>query len=226
MLLTLFPDLYSITPSFTELKSHLTDKGVVSKTNRFIHRISHLCATPQNPLQTTIRTRVFLAGYLVKYRHEIAFRNMEHLEITLLGAAHSLITCTDIMVSHLTTAGPFSSMSRTLVESFPTLLTQYHDAYDSWNSADQAEMSVRVRSMLKVLYHAERELPASEPQNSRLRTEFNTQVTRLRVIFLRISGENALSRFDAEIVAEMTDVVAGLLDVIDVAQNGGAAGVA
>lgn len=80
--------------------------------------------------------------------------------------------------------------------------------------------------MLKVLYHAERELPASEPQNSRLRTEFNTQVTRLRIIFLRISGENALSRFDAEIVAEMTDVVAGLLDVIDVAQNGGAAGVA
>ena len=205
--------------SFPGLKSHLVDGLVLYRTKRFFRRINLLCATSTNPSPIFAINELHTA-YLVKYHRQVAFRDAGELEQVLLGSSCCLLSCVDSMLTHLVAIGPFSSMPKYLVKSFPILLTQYLNAFQAWHAADKATTAARVRTLLVTLYRAEREIPEFDAEDSRLRIAFRVQVAQLRAIFVRVAGEDSLNRFDAEIVDELNGVVDGLLNVLEVAQNG------
>ena len=211
--------------SFRRLRSHLSNGLVVHRTKQFAHRINLLCAAAQTDQPSTFTVGVVLTAFLIKYQSAVTLREAGELEQVLLGAAHDLVNCIDSILTHLVTTGSFSSMSRDLAKSFPVLLTLYLDAYKLWHVVDQARIAIRVKIMLKALYHAEKEIPSFDTEDSRLRTAFRLQVTQLRAILGRVSGEDSLDRFDAEIMGEMNDVVDGLINVLNIAQNGDAGAV-
>jgi hypothetical protein len=63
---------------------------------------------------------------------------------------------------------------------------------------DEQKLIVRIKHALTALYEAETHLPADEPDDSQLKTEFRTQIERLRGKLEQIAGAAALEKFDED----------------------------
>jgi hypothetical protein len=66
------------------------------------------------------------------------------------------------------------------------------------NPPPQAKLTCRIKHALIALYQAEDNLPADEPEDSKLKIEFRTQIERLRSKLQQIAGPDALRVFDQE----------------------------
>lgn len=211
--------LTNLLHSFIELKSHLINKLVLHRMEKFLRRLSLLCATPANP-SLKFSIHAIHTAFLVKYHSDVALRGAGELEQVVLSSAHSLLSCVDQILDRLVTTGKFSSVQEYLVRSFPMLLKLYLDSYNAWYFADQARLAARVKVMLTVLYRAERAISGFDAEDSELHNAFRLQITQLRAIFSRISGEESLGRFDADVLGQMTGVFGELINALEIARSG------
>jgi hypothetical protein len=60
----------------------------------------------------------------------------------------------------------------------------------------QAKLNCRIKHALIALYEAEQHLPSDEPEDSKLKVEFRSQIERLRSKLQQIAGVQALTDFD------------------------------
>ena len=146
-----------------------------------------------------VNVRVFLAGYMVAFRPAHVFESMGALEQALLEAATPLLYAFEkICCSLKSNGGHFSLLSADLTKDFPTMLFEYLKRFKAWKIPDEKKLVTRIKHALVALYQAEEHLPVDEPDDSKLRIEFVTQIERLRSKMIQIVGVNALNEFDEQ----------------------------
>jgi hypothetical protein len=189
--------------SFEALVVHLRAPHIIDITRRFLQRVHLMCtflhgSPPAQVAPETVNARVFLAGYMIAFRPSHVFEAMTPLAQSLFEVTVPLVTNLEAIARSIVASGSFQSVDRALTEGFTALLFNYLRCFRAWKVPDEARLTCRIRHALIALYQAEAHLPADEAPDSRLRTEFTAQITRLRLKLRQIGGAEALERFDAE----------------------------
>lgn len=190
--------------SFEQLVVFLREKPVIEATKACLQRIHRLCAhrhgSPSSALSPeNVNVRVFLAGFMIAYRPTHVFESMGTLEQKLSDSTLPLIAQFEKICNAFTSnADAFDDIPPALTENFQTLLFEFLKAFKAWKVPDEAKLTCRIRHALIALYQAEEHLPPDEPEDSKLKQEFKTQIGRLRSKLQQIAGENALKAFDEE----------------------------
>lgn len=197
--------------SFESLVVFLREKHIVSLSKRCLQRIHLLCTfrhgspskalTPEN-----VNVKVFLAGLMIAYRSTHVFESIGTLEQALLEVAIPLHTtfqniCNTIAIKH-----SFQDVPHELSKNFVPLLFEYLKRFKAWKVPDEAKLICRIKHALIALYQAESHLPLDEPDDSKLKIEFKTQIERLRSKLSQIGGQDALKLFDEQ---RQTGIISG-----------------
>ena len=189
--------------SFEALIIFLREKltiAVVKKCLQRVHLLStHRHGSPPRALAPEhVNVRVFLAGFMIAFRPTHVFDSMGTLEQALFESAVPLITNFQRIVECVASTGSFQAVSTELTCQFPTMLFEYLKRFKAWKVPDEAKLTCRIKHALIALYGAEQHLPPDEPEDSKLKVEFRTQIQRLRSKRSQIAGPDALVQFDAE----------------------------
>ena len=144
--------------------------------------------------------RVFLAGFMIAYRPTHVFESMGALEHELLEATTPLLATFQKIVDCIrSSAGhSFQDVPHELTKNFPTMLFEFLKRFKAWKVPDEAKLTCRIKHALIALYQAEEHLPPDEPEDSKLKIEFRTQIERLRNKLLQIAGADAVKLFDEQ----------------------------
>ena len=78
------------------------------------------------------------------------------------------------------------------------MLFEFLKRFKAWKVPDEAKLTCRIKHALIALYQAEEHLPPDEPEDSKLKIEFRTQIERLRNKLLQIAGADAVKLFDEQ----------------------------
>ena len=189
--------------SFENLVITLREKRVIAISKACLQRI-HLLTTfrhgspPRALAPENVNVRVFLAGYMIAYRSTHVFESMGALEHALLDAATPLLEKFQQICSVIREKKAFSEVPHGLSCDFPTMLFEYLKRFKAWKVPDEAKLTCRIKHALIALYQAEGHLPADEPEDSKLKLEFRTQIERLRSKLQQIAGAEALQKFDED----------------------------
>ena len=137
---------------------------------------------------------------MIAYRPTHVFENMGALEQALLEAATPLLaTFQNICDCIRSSAGhSFQEVPHELTKDFAMMLFEYLKRFKAWKEPDEAKLTCRIKHALVALYQAQEHLPPDEPEDSKLKIEFRTQIERLRGKLQQISGAEALSQFDEQ----------------------------
>ena len=190
--------------SFETLVVKLREKPLIATVKAMLQRVHLLCTfrhgSPCRALApANVNVRVFLAAYMIAYRSTHVFESMGVLEQPLLAAATRLLDCFETIMGALReNDGQFAALPPSMTKAFPTLLFEYLKCFKAWKVPDEEKLVCRIRHALVALYQAETHLPPDEPEDSRLKIEFRTQIERLRSKLEQISGREALARFDEQ----------------------------
>lgn len=149
--------------------------------------------TPEN-----VNVRVFLAAYMIAYRPTHVFESMGPLETALLDSARTLLISFDNIIKCVASEGFFQEVPFHLTLDFPVFLFEYLKNFKAWKVPDEAKLVCRIKHALIALYGAESNLPRNEPEDSKLKIEFRTQIERLRSKLSQIGGHEALLKFDED----------------------------
>ena len=134
-----------------------------------------------------INVRVFLAAYMIVLHPGNVFESVGALEAAVIESARRLVVIYEnILRSSLHT------------KSFSMALLDYYRDFKAWKVPDEAKLTCRIKHALIALYQAEGHLPADEPEDSKLKLEFRTQIERLRSKLQQIAGAEALQKFDED----------------------------
>ena len=189
--------------SFESLVVLLREKPIIQTMSNILQRV-HLLSTfrhgsPSKALTPeNVNVKVFLAGYMIAYRPTHVFESMGALETALLEAATPLITTFQKICAVVKQGRGFQAVSPELTKDFPTMLFEYLKRFKAWKVPDEAKLTCRIKHALIALYQAEEHLPPDEPEDSKLKVEFRTQIERLRSKLLQIAGHNAVIEFDGQ----------------------------
>ena len=190
--------------SFESLVVMLREKPVIAAAKACLQRI-HLQSvfrhgSPSKALSPeNVNVRVFLAGFMIAYRPTHVFESMGTLEKNLLEATLPLMDKFHKICSHTHTFG--SSLPHELTKDFPMMLFEFLKRFKAWKVPDEAKLTLRIKHALIALYQAEEHLPPDEPEDSKLKVEFRTQIERLRSKLQQIAGHDALKQFDEKRLA-------------------------
>lgn len=183
----------------------LRQKPVIEVSKACLQRIHLLCTfrhgspskalTPEN-----VNVRVFLAGFMISYRPTHVFESMGALENALVEAATPLLVtfqkiCDCILNSP---SRSFQDVPHELTKDFVPMLFEYLQRFKAWKGPDEAKLTCRIKHALIALYQGVEHLPPDEPEDSKLKIEFRTQIERLRGKLHQIAGADALSQFDEQ----------------------------
>jgi hypothetical protein len=135
---------------------------------------------------------------MIAFRPSHVFESMGQLEESLLESALSLIQSFEGILHAVSQLGVFHRAPPDLTEKFPSVLHEYLKRFKAWKVPDEIKLTCRIKHALIALYQAEEHLPKDEPDDSKLKIEFRTQITRLRGKLQQIAGPQALIDFDAE----------------------------
>ena len=196
--------------SFEALVVFLREKPVIAAMKGALQRIHYITtclhgSPSKHMMPENVNVRVFLAAYMIVYRSSHVFESMGTLEQALFESAVPLLNtfheiCSKIMEAK--TAGEktnFTSIVPTsLSKEFPTLLFEYLKRFKAWKTPDEAKLLCRIKHALVALYQAESHLPPDEPEDSKLKIEFKTQIVRLREKLSQLGGPEALEKFNAD----------------------------
>lgn len=176
---------------------------MISVTKACLQRIHLLCTfrhgSPPRALRPeNVNVRVFLAGFMIAYRPTHVFESMGALEHALLEAATPLLTLFQKLCGELQAKKAFSAVRPELTKDFSNMLFEYLKCFKAWKVPDEAKLTCRIKHALIALYQAEQHLPPDEPEDSKLKMEFRTQIERLRSKLQQIAGVEALKKFDDE----------------------------
>lgn len=206
----------------------LREKKIISVSKACLQRIHLLCTfrhgspskalTPEN-----VNVRVFLAGFMIAYRPTHVFESMGALEHALLEAATPLLTTFQKICDTIRSSPGrcFQDVSPDLTKDFATLLFEYLKRFKAWKVPDEAKLTCRIKHALIALYQAEQHLPPDEPDDSKLKVEFRTQIERLRSKLQQIAGVEALQKFDED---RLSGALPGTCAADGGASNGGGGG--
>ncbi len=187
--------------SFEALVILLREKSIVKLARDCVQRI-HLCCTflhgsPRKALDPEhVNVRVVLAAYMIAGRPTHVFESMGALEQSLYESAIVLTNNLESLAKGIAHTGAFHLVKADLAESFPTVLFEYLKQFKAWKVPDEAKLVCRIKHALVALYQAREHLPHDEPDDSKLKIEFRTQIERLRSKLQQIGGVDALSQFD------------------------------
>ncbi len=195
-------DLAPPVRSFEELVVHLREKPVIAATKSILMRIHHLSTLRHGSPRLAVapervNVRVFLAAYMIALRPTHVFEAMGSLEQSLFEAALPLLNTFQRIVERVASAGSFQGVASDLSCDFPTTLLEYLKRFKEWKVPDEAKLTCRIKHALIALYNAQQHLPPDEPEDSKLKVEFRTQIERLRAKLQQIAGADALAEFDA-----------------------------
>eukprot|EP00291_Cryptomonas_curvata_P028949 CAMPEP_0172213412 /NCGR_PEP_ID=MMETSP1050-20130122/37578_1 /TAXON_ID=233186 /ORGANISM="Cryptomonas curvata, Strain CCAP979/52" /LENGTH=610 /DNA_ID=CAMNT_0012894241 /DNA_START=380 /DNA_END=2212 /DNA_ORIENTATION=+ len=125
---------------------------------------------------------------------------MGTLEQALYESAISLLTAFQRILQCIRSASMhcFQEVPNDLTQYFPAILHQYLQRFKAWKVPDEAKLTCRIKHALVALYQAEEHLPPDEPEDSKLKVEFRTQIERLRSKLQQIAGDDALREFDEQ----------------------------
>mmetsp|Transcript_4190 Transcript_4190/g.11969 ORF Transcript_4190/g.11969 Transcript_4190/m.11969 type:complete len:567 (-) Transcript_4190:25-1725(-) len=137
---------------------------------------------------------------MIAYRPTNVFENMGPLEQDLYESAGPMLASFEAICHAIQTCPTrcFRDVPSELTKEFPALLFDYLKRFKAWKVPDEEKLTRRIRHALIALYQAENQLPPDEPEDSRLKVEFCTQIERLRGKLVQIAGADALRRFDDE----------------------------
>jgi len=191
--------------SFEALVVLLREKPIIAVSKACLQRI-HLLSTfrhgsPSKALAPeNVNVRVFLAGFMIAYRPTHVFESMGALEQALYESATPLLTTFERICSHIQSSPgkSFQEVPHELTKDFPTMLFEYLKRFKAWKVPDEAKLTCRIKHALIALYQAEEHLPPDEPEDSKLKIEFRTQIERLRSKLQQIAGVDALNQFDEQ----------------------------
>ena len=152
-----------------------------------------------------VNIRVFLAGSMVVYHPTQVFESMGCLDHALLEAAKPLLSTFEKILGAIKekkgaggATGSFQDEPAELTKDFTTLFVKYLQAFKAWKVPDEAKLTNRIKHALLALYQAGDSLAPDEPEDSRVRLEFNEQISKLRSKLRQIAGQEALAKFDED----------------------------
>ena len=191
--------------SFEQLVITLREKPLIAQTKAALQRI-HLLSTfrhgsPSRSISPeNVNVRVFLAAFMIAYRPTHVFESMGTLEQSLFESAVPLLIAFEKIVncilSQEQSTAHFARVPSDLTKEFPTLMFEYLRRFKAWKVPDEAKLTCRIKHALIALYQAEQHLPPDEPEDSKLKVEFRSQIQRLREKLTTIAGANAIEEFD------------------------------
>lgn len=192
--------------SFESLVVSLREKNTIAATKAALQRIHILCTlrhgSPSKTLAPeNVNVRVFLAAFMIAYRPTHVFESMGPLEQSLLESSIPLLETFQKIRDSLRNPEQlrgFAGVPEELTAEFPTMLFEYLKRFKAWKVPDEAKLTCRIKHALIGLYQAEGHLPPDEPEESKLKAEFRTQIERLRSKLQQIAGADALAQFDEE----------------------------
>jgi len=153
-------------------------------------------STPGALCPANVNVRVVLAGYMIAHRPTHVFESMGVLEQSLFESAGLMVSSLQRIAESVSVCGAFGSVPRDLTEGFTGALFEYLKRFKAWKVPDEVKLTCRIKHALVALGQAQRHLPPSEPETSRLKIEFRTQIERLRNKLRQIAGPAALAQFD------------------------------
>lgn len=194
--------------SFESLVVMLREKPVIQAAKAALQRI-HLLATfrhgsPSRSLAPeNVNVRVFMAAFMIAIRPTHVFESMGTLEQSLFESAMPLLSQFQTICSTLKSAPfpHFQCVPSDQTKDFPTALFEYLKRFKAWKVPDEAKLTCRIKHALVALYQARDHLPPDEPEDSKLKVEFRTQIERLREKLRQIAGVEAVNELDAKLAS-------------------------
>ena len=180
---------------------YLRKEQIISVTKSCLQRIHQLSTwrhgSPAHALAPdNVNVRVFLAGFMIAFRPTHVFESMGPLEQSLFESALPLMTRFQLIAESVVSYGSFQQVPTDLTRDFPSMLWEYLKRFRAWKVPDEAKLTCRIKHALIALYQAQVQLPPDEPEDSKLKVEFKTQIERLRNKLSQIAGSDALAQFD------------------------------
>ena len=86
----------------------------------------------------------------------------------------------------------------TNLKDFPTLLFNFLKAFKAWNVPDEAKLVKRIKHALIALYRGLQHLSPDEPEESKLKMQYHSHISRLRGKLEQLGGTDALKAFEEE----------------------------
>ena len=185
--------------TFDTLVTKLRERPIIEMAQAALHRVHKLTTRRHgSPINFPVNVRVFLAGFMIAYRPTHVFENMGTLETALIEATTPLLTQFEAICKSILDTGSFRNVPHALTRSFPTALYEFLKRFKAWKVPDEQKLTMRIRHALMALYQAQEHLPPHESEDSVVRTEFRTQIQRLRSKLQQIAGIDALNAFDEQ----------------------------
>jgi hypothetical protein len=194
---------------FEDLVTFLREKPVINTSKQCLQRIHLLCTfrhgspTKVEFTPESVNVRVFLAVYMIAYFPKHVFENMGPLETALFNVSQPLIDSIERIMKQISLYRHFQHVPSALSKDFTALLFNYLRHFKAWKVPDEKKLVTRIKHALLALYQARAHLPHDEPVDSKLNTEFETQIKRLREKLLVIAGQAEVDRLDQERLVEV-----------------------
>ena len=197
--------------NFESLVTFLRDKNVILTTKMCLQRIHRLCilrhGNSQNLTSKDVNIRVFLAGFMIAYHSTHVFENMGNLETNLYEIAIPLFEKFERICKIIQTSNnhSFQDVPHSVTKDFVPTLFEYLKRFKTWKIPDENKLVQRIKHALIALYNAQRHLPSNEPEDSKIKIEFRTQIERLRNKMIQIGGIDKLVEFDEQLQLQLID---------------------
>ncbi len=135
---------------------------------------------------------------MIAYRPSHVFESMGQREQLLFERAEPMLRTFESMARLIISNPKFSfrDVPAKLSRPFAMMLFDYLRHFKLWKVPDEAKLTCRIKHALIALYNAEGQLPPDEPEDSKLKIEFFTQIERLRSKLQQIAGTEELNNFD------------------------------
>ena len=101
------------------------------------------------------------------------------LEQQLFDSTVPLIEALERICQEITADPSFAHVPHELTEDFPTLLFNFLKNFKAWKVPDEIKLTHIVKHALIALYQALEHLPPDEPEDCKMKKEFNTIIPRL-----------------------------------------------
>lgn len=160
----------------------------------------------------TINVRVFGAAFMIVYCSQNVFESIGSLEKNLIRSGTEMLNKFQLLYRSIEREGTIKSESES-AKDFTACLYRYFRDFQTWKVPDELRLTKRIRHALIALCQAKNALPPSEPADSKLRVDFDTQITRLKNKTKQIAGEQKLKELEEELASLSPTSVQGEIDL-------------
>jgi hypothetical protein len=186
--------------SLNDLKDKLRDERLTEATRQYTKELhQHSLRLQDKPMVCTrIKQGTFLAAFNMYYKAGEFLVGTGPLVFPAYAAACDLVKYMNKITPQLANDTPLADVP---LKEFVPLVNRFRACFSPWFAENLRDFMVQVKKGLTGLYLGYPTIPDSEPAESRLRTEFDREVRRLRGMIVKTDGQDELARFDEELSA-------------------------